>query len=293
MPGHQLRAKLNLTKNKLWGQAWWLRSKFISKSIKGQARFFLNANQEKMIFVMGSGRSGTQLISGLLDSTGIAKVFHEPNFWEDVSSMDILRRDHGLALRYWKEFRSLEVYRRWTAKPVAQMYGEVNGTIRYQAPAIKQLFPNAKMLMVVREGRGVVRSVMGWPQFYGPKSKGAYALSPLPNDPYLNEWSRMSRFEKVCWSLNDTNEFLMHHISEKHWLQLEKLTSDYDYFTERFANYLNIEIPYDLWHAKVSKKSRNATKIYGFPEWSDWNDEQKKGFVRICGETMSKLGYSI
>ena len=144
---------------------------------RNQARAFLNENQDKMIFVMGTGRSGTQLLSDLLDSAGTAKVFHEPNFWEDVSTMDILRRNPELAVQYWKEFRSLEVYRRWMEKPVAQMYGEVNGTIRYQAPAIKQIFPNAKMLMVVRDGRGVVRSVMGWPQFYGP---GSNALNYEP-----------------------------------------------------------------------------------------------------------------
>jgi len=270
-----------------------MRSRFIPQSIREQARTFLDENQNEMIFVMGSGRSGTQLLSDLLDSAGTAKVFHEPNFWEDVGTMDTLRRNPELAVQYWKEFRSLEVYLRWMAKPETQKYGEINGTIRYQAPAIKQVFPNAKMLMVVRDGRGVVRSVMGWPQFYGPGSKGAYALAPLPDDPYFDEWSKMTRFEKLCWSLNDTNTFLMRHIEENRWLQLERLTSDYEYFTESFSKYVGIEIPYDCWHTRVSEKSKNATKTYGFPEWQDWSKGQKKAFVRICGEAMEKLGYAI
>lgn len=293
MFGPQQRMRLDRFKNELWGRAWWMRSQFVSKSMRNQARTFLEENQERMIFVMGSGRSGTQLLSDLLDSAGTAKVFHEPNFWEDVGTMDTLRRNPELAVQYWREFRSLEVYRRWMEKPVAQMYGEVNGTIRYQAPAIKQVFPKVKMLMVVRDGRGVVRSVMGWPQFYGPESKGAYAVSPLPNDPYWDEWPHLSRFEKICWSLNDTNRFLMRYIADNQWLQLERLTSDYDYFTEFFSTYVDIEISYDCWHSRVSKKSRNATKEYGFPDWPDWSEEQKKSFVRICGETMEKLGYAI
>ena len=105
----QRRVRLNHFKNELWGRAWWFRSQFITKSIRNQAHTFLYENQNKMIFIMGSGRSGTQLLSDLLDSTGTAKIFHEPNFWEDVSTMDTLRRDAGLAVRYWKEFRSLEV----------------------------------------------------------------------------------------------------------------------------------------------------------------------------------------
>lgn len=246
-----------------------------------------------MIFITGSGRSGTQLLSDLLNSTGSAKVFHEPNFWEDVGTMDSLRKDAELSVRYWEDFRSLEVYRRWTEKPKTHFYCEVNGTIRYQVPAIKKIYPNSKMLMVARDGRGVVRSVMGWSQFYGPGSKGEHALSPLPNDRYFAEWSQMSRFEKICWSWNDTHEFLMRQIPDDHRLQLERLTSDFDYFTERFSKYIGIEIPYDGWVAIVSKKSRNATKEYAFPEWEGWSEEQKKGFIRICGQTMSKLGYVI
>ena len=258
-----------------------------------QACDYLSNNQEQMIFIMGSGRSGTQLLSDLLDSTGKAKIFHEPNFEEDVGSMDLLRRNVDLALQYWEEFRSLEVYRRWVEKPKTKMYGEVNGTIRYQTPAIKKLFPHSKMLMVVRDARGIVRSVMGWRQFYGPNSKGAYALSPLSGDPYLKDWSQMSRFEKICWSLNDTNMFLMSHIPENCWLQLERLVSDYAYFKERFSDYLGIDIPFETWSEKVGKKSKNATVEYGFPEWEDWTSEQKNQFTIICGHAMALLGYEI
>jgi len=289
----QQKMQLDRFKKELWGRAWWFRGRYTAKSTRTRAQTFLDENQENMIFVMGSGRSGTQLLSDLLDSAGTAKVFHEPNFWEDVGSMDTFRRSPELAVCFWKEFRSLEVYRRWMEKPKSQMYGEVNSTIRYQTHAIKQLFPNAKMILVVRDGRGVIRSVMGWHQFYGPKSKGAYALSPLQGDPYLSEWPKMSRFEKICWSLNNAHEFLMCHIPEKRWLQLEQLTSDFDYFTERFSKYLGIEIPYETWQASVSRKSRNASKTYDLPEWQEWSTEQKKSFERICGETMIKLGYTI
>lgn len=287
------KERLMRLKIELWGKAWRLRARLILPSARDQARIFLSEHQDKMIFITGTGRSGTQLLSDLLAATGSARVFHEPNFLEDVGTMDAIRRDPELAVRYWKEFRSQEVYRRWMEAPHLPYYSEVNGTIRYQIPAIKTIYPDSKLLMVGRDGRGVIRSVMGWPQFYGPGSKGAYALSPLPRDPYLEEWPRMSRFEKVCWSWNDTHEFLMRQIPENHRLQLEQLTRDYEYFAESFSQYIGIEIPYEVWNGVVSIRSRNATREYGFPEWKDWTDEQKKAFVRICGETMSKLGYAM
>ena len=135
----QRREKLKHRANILWGQTWWLRSQCISRLIKDQARTFLTEHQNEMIFVMGSGRSGTQLLSDLLDSSGKAKVFHEPNFWEDVGAIDTFRRNAKLAERYWKDFRIPEVYKRWAAKPKTEMYGEVNGTIRFQTSAIKSM----------------------------------------------------------------------------------------------------------------------------------------------------------
>lgn len=276
-----------------WGRAWHLRSKLIPRSVKQKAAGYLEENQENLVFVLGSGRSGTQLISDLLDQAGMAAVFHEPNFNEDVGTMDIQRRDEDLAERYWREFRSVKVYRRWMAAPGATIYGEVNGTIRYQAPAIKKLYPKAKMLLMVRDGRGVVRSVMGWPQFYNPGSKGAYALEPLPGDPYLAEWHSMSRFEKMCWSWRDTNEFLMRWIPESHWLRLEWITSDFDYLTKHFSRNVGVETSIEKWQSIVSRKSHNASREYGFPAWEEWTTEQKESFVRICGGTMRRLGYQI
>lgn len=242
---------------------------------------------------MGSGRSGTQLITDLLDRSGKAVVFHEPNFNEDVGTMDILRRDLQQAVRYWQEYRAVELYQRWINAPEGMMYGEVNGTIRYQTPAIKQLFPKAKIVLMTRDGRGVVRSIMGWKAFYSPHSKGAYALEPLPGDPFLQQWPQMCRFEKMCWGWRDTYELLMQYIPETHWLTLEKSTTDFDYFNQRFLQNVGLDVPYEVWQQRVTRKSNNASKQYGFPAWNDWSEEQKQQFIHICGATMHKLGYSL
>ncbi len=276
-----------------WGRAWPLRSIMIPKSLKREAMEYLKENQHRLLFVMGSGRSGTQLISDLLDASGKAIVFHEPNFHEDVGTMDILRRDPVQALRYWQEFRSVELYRRWKNAPVVMMYGEVNGTIRYQVQAIRQLFPEARMVLMTRDGRGVVRSVIGWPQFYGPRSKGAFALEPLPGDPFEVEWPEMSRFEKICWGWQDTYELLMRHIPPTHWLTLEQSTSDFDYFDRQFTQNVGLSISRELWKQHTTSKSRNSTKVYGFPSWEEWTAKQQEAFIRICGPTMNKLGYRL
>lgn len=280
--------QLSLSKGKLW----WLRSRLTNPSLHHQAHAFLQENQDRLFFILGTGRSGTQLISDLLNSTEKALVFHEPNFREDVATLDILRREGDRAIQYWREFRSTEIYRRWS-KTNKQLYGEVNGTIRYQVPAIQHFYPKAKLLLLSRDGRGVVRSVMGWPQFYGEDSKGAYALTPLYGDPYFESWPSMSRFERVCWAWRETNEYLSGLIPEDGWIQLEQIIKEYDYFSEKIFANVGLTVPHEKWNEVVSKKSPNASRSYDFPDWKDWTSEQKASFQKICGETMVKLGYPI
>lgn len=277
----------------LRGRAWPLRVRFISADELRRARAFLDGHQEEMLFVMGTGRSGTQLVSDLLALGGRGAVFHEPNFTEDVGDMVRLRRAPEVALRYWGGFRSVEVFRRWQAAPEAGFYAEVNGTIRYQVATIRKLYPRARMPLLVRNGKGVVRSVMGWPQFYNAHSRGAYAIAPLPGDPYRGQWDSMSRFEKVCWSWMDSNEYLMRHIPEACWSRLEDLASDYDYFRGCFVAATGVDIPRETWAKRMGTRSRNATKKYAFPAWDDWSREEQSAFERICGETMRKLGYEV
>lgn len=285
------RAKRTIKRH--WALAWRMRGRCTTATLRREANRYLADNQERLLFVLGNGRSGTQLISRLLDASGGAMVYHEPNFDEDVETMDALRRDIHLADAYWREFRAVEVYRRWLARGTERFYGEVNGTLRYQTPAIKRLFPQAHMWLLTRDGRGVVRSIMGWPHFYGDDSRGAYALAPLPGDPYFAEWDRMSRFERVCWSWRDGNEVVMRSVPERDWIQLERLTSDYDYFHAHIVARTGLEVSRERWLEATSRRSQNASPSYAFPAWDDWTQEQRDSFARICGDTMTRLGYDL
>ncbi len=293
MVGH-LRSVYHLLRKhagRLWGRAWRLRSMFVSAESKRKCDRFLHAHEAHLFFVFGTGRSGTQLISDLLSRTGDACVFHEPDFYADVETMDSMRRDKRLAVEYWQKFRSLQVCRRWHANPESRLYGEVNGTIRFQASAIAELYPEAKLFLVSRDGRGVVRSVMGWPQFYSPSSRGAYAIKPLMDDPCHERWDSMSRFEKICWSWADANRLLILTVRPEYRLQLERLSTDYEYCMDRLLEPLGIELSPAQWREHVSRKSRNASSSYAFPSWNEWTREQQQSFQDICGDTMEELGY--
>ena len=272
------------------GCLWSIRSKLITTKERLDSECFFKEKRGKLFFVLGTGRSGTQLLTSLLNRSDQSVVFHEPNFSEDVFTMDLFRHEPKEAIAYWNDFRKNQVYKR-LCQSSADIYGEANGTIRYHGAAIKAVFPDVALFLVYRDGRGFVRSVMGWPQFYGPNSRGAYALAPLPEDAYFDEWNSMSRFEKICWSWMESNSAIMREVKKDNWLEFEKIVTDYEYFSEYLAQKVNLDISYDEWIKVVSYKSENATREHTFPVWDDWSNDQKGHFRRICGDTMAKLGY--
>lgn len=205
--------------------------------------------------------------------------------------MDACQREPEVALEYIRQFRKYSIYERINSQK-ADTYGEVTGTLRYQVGALRKVFPGGTLLLLVKDGRDIVRSIFPWP-FYEKGAKGAYALEPLPGDPYFAEWSNMTRFEKLCWSWLDANRILLEHIPVKHAVKLESLTRDFSYFKQNVVDRLGLSLTYEQWWASVKVQSPNASKNYAFPHWSEWSQGEVDAFERICGKMMERLGYEL
>lgn len=279
-----------------WFHFWYSRSwrfKHFGSRHKDYARQYLFDNIKNLIFLTGPGRSGTQFFANFLNSQSEIIYFHEPNFREDVGSMDLLRRNKDLAFLYYEKFRNLEILNRINLHPNKPIYCEVNGTIRYHLPVLNTLFPESKKLLIIRNGASVVRPMMPWTQFYSRDPTGAFALEPLGSDDFLNEWPSFTRFDRICWAWQEANNFATSYIPRNQWVIFEKAVSDYCYFKEKFSDYFNLDISRSAWIQAVSTKSPNSSKVYDFPEYSDWSDLQKERFKHICGSRMTAFGYDI
>ena len=131
----------------------------------------------KLFFMLGSGRSGTQLISTLLNEADNAFVFHEPNALEDRSVLKSIYKDRHTAERYFNNYRKYEIYRR-ILKYDCNIYGEITGMLRYSVNQLKQTYPDARFFILARDGRNVIRSIYKW-NFYKNYSFGAKNITPL------------------------------------------------------------------------------------------------------------------
>lgn len=167
------------------------------------------------------------------------------------------------------------------------------------------VFKNHRCIYIVRDGRDWIRSMQNWGEVYGKRGIRKYfshrwpAASDLPNDPYVEEWSNFSHFEKLCWAWTKLNEYAIKTADQNRHAKIflfEKIFSGgkrYEYLEElvTFASSLPDIVPGDIgrFDGWLEKKIHQSSEKH--PSWKKWTSEQQRQFERLCGHLMERLGY--
>lgn len=228
-----------------------------------------------IFFITGMGRSGTKFLSNLLNQCDDTLVLHEPVPLDRHKYVECFN-DEDKSSKYIEKIRKNIIIDK--SKDIKN-YGEVNSFLRRHVVALKESFPEAKFLHLVRDGRDAVKSI------YARRTFISKAPAPAPE----GGWKKQSRFEKICWYWNIDNVYLAKHIDK--YVNLERIVSDYDYFKKNVLDFLGLELSKEKWDS-IRKIQLNATKVHKLEGYKNWTKQQKRIFSNICGETMSKLGYT-
>ena len=265
---------LTLMRTKL---QFWIKAQEIEKWI-GQTQFF---------FILAIGRSGTTFLADLLKKAAGAAIFHEP-VYEDYQAY--LRAFHNPddAKRYIDNFRKKEMYLRVRDKEF-MIYGEVNSLLRRHVTALKDAFPNATMIHLIRDGREVVRSMMSRNTMTA-KDKHTFGIRPKEGDPWREKWDELDRFARICWYWQVENAYLRSVMPPA--IKFEDIISDYDDFKGKILDSCHVFISKSIWEEAVNHPV-NKSKVYQMLCWDEWSRDQKKMFEDICSKEMIAGGYDI
>lgn len=244
-------------------------------------------DDKKIFFILAIGRSGTFFFYHLLNKAKYTHVVHEP-VKSDNRSYEEAFFNEKKAFRYFKNFRKKEIFLRCKNEDF-KTYGEVNSVLRRHCNAIKEVFPNAVIFHLVRDGRDVVRSMMARKTMLRG-DRNTKRIKPPKSNPWYDKWDTMNRFERLCWYWDVENRYMIENIDRI--IYFEKLLSDYDYFNKNLLEPLNLEITKETWENEISAP-KNITKKHAIPRWNEWCPEKLKSFYEICGETMQVLGYKV
>ena len=185
---------------------------------------------------------------------------------------------------------------------IIESYSGWYGTI----PAIRSLYNNYKIVIIVRDPRDWVISNMNWGTMYGKRDwvsrlkLGRLNPATINDEHYRDQWQGFTRFQKLCWAWKTIYETILKSAekdpnaiiikfedlfqSEKKYDHLRLLLS----FITRYPDKnFSFNIPEDILERKT-----NVNISYSFPKFESWSVEMKTELSGICGEIMKNLGYS-
>lgn len=142
------------------------------------------ATVEKPIFIVGTGRSGSTILGVLMSMHREVGFLNEPKaLWHAVRpDGDVFGQySRGGPARYslGKEDATEEVRRR--ARRLFGAYLRATGSRRvvdkypeliFRVPFVRGIFPDARFVFLVRDGRDTCRSIQGWSERKGVQSDG-------------------------------------------------------------------------------------------------------------------------
>lgn len=245
-------------------------------------------------FIISTGRTGTKFLAKLFDQFDEIFSVHEPE-------PEFLR----LGIKYAKEKynfvkikKEIDMNRRAWCKKVkregCKTYIESNNRLFSLMNPLINIFDSPKIIHIVRDGRDYVRS--GMSRHYGgyyserdinPRLQANY----FPDDPYYDEWKKMSQFEKICWLWQKKDGFILNDVENYDNAITVKFE---DIFIKdgypgilKMAKFLGFgKKKLKSEFVEMQSNKINKSKEYKIPKWEEWNQNMLKKFDEIAGEHM-------
>ncbi len=234
-----------------------------------------------MFFVLSSGRSGSGMSAYVLDQYRNCVCLHHPKPELVVEATQF----------YYGEL-SAEPIRRVLAETRqatvdGRQYGEVNLQHTLLFPILRDLFPQAKFIWLIRDGRRVVTSMFyrGWYDLGASRVPAYWHEARLQadktHDLASDIWQGYTRFEKCCWIWKKYNQLIEHHLAgldRRLWMQVR--LESFKATLPQIERFLELDRPH-----KIAVEKKNKARQPQI-DWEYWDSDQRSSFERVCGEAM-------
>jgi hypothetical protein len=248
-----------------------------------KTRYCLAAKQRA--FIVSTGRTGTDFFTTLFNSAAIPDAWslHEPRPAFRARSYQLIGRQHTWFERLYFQFPR----QRWHKPRAETWYVETNYHLFAAIPLIREAFPNAWIIHVIRDGRAVVTS---WLNKYRYITNNHITPFSLPGDPAQADWPYWNPLQKLSWYWKTVNELVAEQQPDL-WLSFEQL------FRPPYADLYHMldQLPlsyYDPDKVKeLARRKVNRTQTPFFPSYEQWPRRWQEQFWHIAGPAMQRFGY--
>lgn len=262
------------------------------------------------IFILGSGRSGTlQMVKMLEQIDGIES--HHEYLFENILKPAVM---HRMGIVSEEDIKSLL---KLTHSPAVcysknKIWVDSSNALPWIIKPLYEIFPNAKFIHLLRDGRKVVSSfyhkfteemyadecvdiLNKWlenPGLYMEPSPEKKYWRPIPmaGEKYSKEFDMFSRFERLCYYWRDCNLQIKNALqvvpeAQQLTIHLEEVVSDQPSLA-KFLEMFGVE--FDERYLRILKRPVNVA----IPKNYLLTDREVDSFNRIASDAMNIFGYS-
>lgn len=240
------------------------------------------------------------LANYLRDIVPNSLVFHEAG--ERSRLINVLANAHlaGFVPYSFPRWAWTRIVARDLAGYDREYYIDSNNQLYGLSPKLKELYPNLKIVHIVRDPRSYVRSHINWSQ-HRLKSYIANHLTPFwqPSGYFHGnyrfiDWARIDPVERYAWIWNYKNMLIEQSALKKteylriRFEDLFGLNNRIRYFNKilNFIGVAEVERLEDKFH-----HAANPNKSDAFPSWETWDKEKCLILESVCGALMRRYGY--
>ena len=267
--------------------------------------------ETRPFFIVSSGRSGTQMMTKIFEQFPNTEIHHEymVNIIQPLAAQYYM----GLVSKEFVCEKLKETHKQSIFYSEKEVWGDSSNKLSWIIDCLNEVFPNAKFIHIVRDGRKVVSSffnklsnecyddrsvqiLRNWVErpneFPKPPPEKKYWWNiPIKNYKESDDFKKYDQFERICFHWKEVNSRIfdsLKHVEDKRkkFFKLEDLVMD----SKKIKELLEfLELDYDKSILELLKKPHNVN----IPKDFQLNEEQKKQFVKIAGTMMDTLGYDI
>lgn len=244
-------------------------------------------------FILSTGRSGTKLLTNILAISPNALPMHEPapelyrpsrRAYEEIGQRPEVFREVFKSAREEYLLKALQQGR---------VYIETNNQITFFAPIIRDVFPNAVFIHLIRHPGDFVRSGIRRQWYSGNHSHDIGRI--IPADARIaGEWNEWPPIKKMGWLWNETNQFIESFLATQNkadyiTITAEALFSDPKVSRDIF-NFLQIEGYHESQVNRIISKPVNAQRKGSFPKFEEW-PATEKALLKAVVPLAAHYGY--
>ncbi len=252
------------------------------------------------IFITGSGRCGTAMVARMLAGVEHIEAHHE--YVRDAYQRDAALHYLELLSRPTMMLKLSPIFGSAVAYSPCKYFVDSSHKHAWTLRALHEMFPQAKFVHLVRDGRKVASSFFHKANMCDDRSVSVlrswfcnqWSTLPPPIEPMWWPASSIgkecSRFERCCWHWLETNRVIVDSLSRipasrSMMVKLEDLCSCRDTLQDFLAFF-------DVTISPAFEEFVMSPKHVKVPVDFLLTDEQREQFDLICGGMMKHFGYT-